>query len=44
MATQDRGFASMDKQKQKEISRKGGQAQSKQAKSQGGKNSHGEQS
>ena len=44
MATQDRGFASMDESKQKQISRKGAQAQPKEAKAKGGRNSHGGQS
>ncbi|MDB5168974.1 MAG: hypothetical protein JWO41_330 [Candidatus Saccharibacteria bacterium] len=38
--TSNRGFASMDENKQKEIAKKGAQAQPTEAKAKGGKNSH----
>lgn len=41
MAAQKRGFAAMDENKQREIARKGAQAQPKEAKARGGRNSHG---
>lgn len=46
MATDDRGFASMDEQKQKEIASKGGKATggknlTTEARKKGGQNSHG---